>query len=85
VIWIFLLVVLMIPLMAVVLDSQLGRALARRIEGGRPGDDARISALEAEVERLVREVERLQEQSEFVERLLEERSDEALPPGEAGA
>ena len=67
--------VLLIPLAAVVLDSRLGQALARRVEGGAP-DDARLRALEVEVDRLSAEVERIQEESEFLTRLLEERTRE---------
>ncbi len=78
----FFLLVLLIPLLAVILDSQLGRALARRVEGGAP-DSARLARLEAELDRLTAEVERLQEQAEFTTRLLEERGREGrLPPGE---
>ena len=74
--------VLLIPLLSVILDSHLGRALARRVEGTAP-DTARLSRLENEVERLAAEVERLREQAEFTTRLLEERArDERLPPGE---
>lgn len=76
--------VLLIPLIAVVLDSRLGQALARRVEGGTP-DNARLRALEAEVDRLGTELERVAEQSEFLTRLLEERTkdrprNESLPP-----
>ncbi|HSJ26513.1 MAG TPA: hypothetical protein VK929_17670 [Longimicrobiales bacterium] len=82
---IVLLVALMIPLVAVVLDSQVGRALAARLEG-REGDrlsDRRIAALEQEVDRLARELQRLDEESTFLHKLLEEkRAPEALPPGE---
>lgn len=67
--------VLLIPLAAVVLDSRLGQALARRVEGGAP-DEARLRALESEVDRLGREVERIQEESQFLTRLLEERPQE---------
>lgn len=79
--------VLLIPLLAVVLDSKLGQALARRVEGG-VADDARLRALEAEVERLGAAVDRIQEQSEFLTRLLEERTEDrppsgSLPPGDA--
>jgi uncharacterized protein YlxW (UPF0749 family) len=81
-----LLVALLIPLVAVVLDSQVGRALAARLEGRQGGDslsDRRLAALESEVDRLGREVERLEEESTFLHRLLEEkRAPEALPPGE---
>lgn len=84
---VFLILVLLIPLVAVVLDSRLGRALARRIEGG-SRDDERVAALEAEVERLGSQLERLTEQTEFVSRLLEERTDApgdaSLPPGDNG-
>ena len=84
---VFLILVLLIPLTAVILDSRLGQALARRIEGG-SRDDARVTALEAEVERLGSELERLQEQTEFVSRLLEERAEgpgeTPLPPGGNG-
>jgi hypothetical protein len=79
--WLVFILVLMIPLAAVVLDSQLGRALARRVEG-ESADLKRLAALEAEVERLGRELDRLQEHAEFVDRLLEERSQPRLPPGE---
>ena len=65
--------VLLIPLVAVVLDSRLGQALARRVEGASP-DNARLRALEAEVDRLSSELERVQEHAEFVTRLLEERA-----------
>ncbi len=84
---VFLILVLLIPLTAVVLDSRLGRALARRIEGG-SRDNARVAALEAEVERLGAELARLREQTEFVARLLEERTegsgDASLPPADGG-
>ncbi len=81
---IIIILVLLIPLFAVVLDSRLGQALARRVEGGAP-DDARLRAVETEVEQLARELERLHEQSEFLTKLLEERPDQgagpSLPPG----
>jgi hypothetical protein len=84
---VFLIIVLLIPLTAVILDSRLGRALASRIEGGTP-DNARLAALEAEVDRLSNQLEQLQEQTEFVTRLLEERTGDresrALPPDQAG-
>ncbi len=81
---VFLILVLLIPLTAVILDSRLGRALARRIEGG-VEDETRIAALESEVDRLGRQLEQLQEQTEFVARLLEERTEDppgTLPPGD---
>lgn len=74
-----LVLVVLIPLLAIVLDSQVGRALASRLERrglDSPTDAAaeRIAYLESEVERLAAEVERLDEESEFVHRLLTERS-----------
>lgn len=78
---VFLILVLLIPLAAVVLDSRLGQALARRIERGSP-DDARLRALESEVERLAAAVDRVEEQTDFMTRLLDERTQS---PGERGS
>jgi hypothetical protein len=86
---IVLLVALMIPLVAVILDSQVGRALAGRLEGGRNVDtlaDRRLATLETEVDRLNRELQRLDEESAFLHDLLEKkRAPGALPPGESDA
>lgn len=82
---VIIIVALMIPLVAVVLDSQLGRAVASRLERGSGRDDGtlqeRLALLESEVERLSLELHRLEEQSEFLHQLLEERPapDRALP------
>lgn len=84
---IVLLVALMIPLVAVILDSQVGRAIAARLEGGRGSEtlsERRLAALESEVDRLNRELQRLDDESEFIHKLLEEkRAPGALPPGES--
>ncbi|CAN5849020.1 hypothetical protein BH23GEM9_BH23GEM9_04800 [soil metagenome] len=82
---IVLLVALMIPLVAVVLDSQLGRALAARLEGRSDGlSERRLAALESEIDRLSRELQRLDEESAFLHRLLEEKpAPNALPPSES--
>jgi len=86
-----LLVALMIPLTAVILDSQVGRALAKRLEGdaalrGEEPSATRLAALESEVERLSREIQRLDEESNFLHRLLEKKEPGALlPPGERDA
>ena len=85
-----LILVVLIPLLAIVLDSQVGRALASRLERrglDAPGDVTaeRIAFLESEVERLSQEVTRLDEESEFVHRLLTERKDPdggSLPAGD---
>ena len=80
--------VLLIPILSIVLDSQLGRALAARMErrslGGRDELLAdRIAFLEGEVERLSSEVRRLDDEGQFLHRLLIEGREEgaALPPG----
>ena len=86
--WFIIVLALMIPLLAVILDSQLGRALAGRIEQDRRlgGDDAmarRVSQLESEIERLNAELTRLDEETAFLHRLLEGKSAAPeLPPGE---
>ena len=84
-----LILVVLIPLLAIVLDSQVGRALASRLERRgleAPNDSSaeRLAFLEGEVERLSGEIQRLDEQGEFVQRLLTERRQEgaALPPGD---
>jgi hypothetical protein len=88
--WQFLLLlVLLIPILAIVLDSQVGRALASRLErrGLEQPDDLtleRLGYLEGEVERLSEELGRLEEESQFLHQLLEGRDEGAgaLPPGD---
>ena len=87
--WIILILALMIPLIAVVLDSHLGRALADYIL--KRGNDSldtgtankRLTALEGEVERLNAEVLRLEEETTFLHKLLESKpqTKRELPPG----
>lgn len=85
--YLFLLVALLIPLMAVILDSRLGQALAARLERDAksvgPEEAGRLAALEGDVERLSEEVRRLREQGEFLEHLVAERKTAQLGPGEA--
>lgn len=77
---------LLIPILAILLDSQVGQAMADRIsdeEGD--ADPERLEALEAEVQYLSESVERLREETEFLRSLLEgEPPPEALeePPDE---
>ncbi len=88
--WPFLLLLaLLIPILAIVLDSQVGRALASRLERrslDQPQDLLleRIGNLEGEVERLSQEILRLDEEGQFLQKLLEERPGGAgaLPPGD---
>ena len=85
-----LVLVVLIPLLAIVLDSQVGRALASRLErrgleGGSDITAERIAFLEGEVERLSTELERLDEESQFVHKLLVERNEAEgarLAPGD---
>lgn len=85
-----LILVVLIPLLAIILDSQVGRALASRLERRSldvPSDltAERIAFLEAEVERLTSEVLRLDDESQFVHKLLTERQEAggaALPSGD---
>lgn len=86
---IILFLVLLIPILAIVLDSQVGRALASRLESrslGQPDDltGQRLGYLEGEVERLSQELARLEEESQFLHQLLDERpgGKGALPPGD---
>ncbi|MDT8340277.1 MAG: hypothetical protein RQ751_02085 [Longimicrobiales bacterium] len=81
------LLILLIPILAIVLDSQLGRALAARLENrslgtGDAASHERLNLLEGEVERLGAELNRLEEESRFLHRLLTERASGA--EGEAG-
>ncbi len=83
------LLVLMIQILAIVLDTPVGRALARRLEGQGLSSGAdkvtseRLSYLEGEVERLTTEVRRLEEESQFLNNLLTDRpASQVLPPGD---
>jgi len=84
---IILLVALLIPIMGILLDSPLGRALARRIEGA-PGASPplaelakKVELLEAEVDDLTRSVQALQDENAFLQRLIEDAPQRpTLPP-----
>jgi hypothetical protein len=66
-------VVLLIPILAIVLDSQIGKALAERLSSGRVPDDVetRLESLEGEVRYLTATLEELREETEFVRSLVE--------------
>ena len=81
--------VLLIPILAIVLDSPVGRALAGRMErrglssGSDDATSERLAYLEVEVERLTTELVRLEEESQFLNKLLTERpASQVLPPGD---
>ena len=88
VIALFLLVALLIPILGIVVDSPIGRALARRLEGPvqTPPDVAalskRVELLEAEVDDLNRTVQTLQDEAAFLQKLLADPAsrDTTLPP-----
>jgi len=75
---IVLVIALMIPVTAILLDSPLGRSMARRLEG--PSDGAgnvrelerRVEALETDIADLTRSVTGMREEIQFVQRLLED-------------
>jgi len=82
-----LLVALLIPIMGIVVDSPIGRALARRLEGPQATPPAlaelakKVELLEAEVDDLMRSVQGLQDENAFLQRLLEDQSPRStLPP-----
>ena len=75
--------IVLIPVLAILIDSPLSEALARRIAAKNelPGGNARLDSLEQEVEYLTRAVESLRDETEFVRALVEGREPEAaLPP-----
>ncbi|HET7425769.1 MAG TPA: hypothetical protein VFJ50_01930 [Gemmatimonadales bacterium] len=87
VIALFLLVALLIPILGIVVDSPIGRALARRLEGPQqtPADLAdlakRVELLEAEVDDLSRNLQSVQDENAFLQRLLSDpTSRSTLPP-----
>jgi hypothetical protein len=82
-----LLVALLIPIMGIVVDSPIGRALARRLEGPQAIPPAleelakKVELLEAEVDDLTRSVQALQDENMFLQRLLEDPTHRVtLPP-----
>jgi len=81
------LAVLMIPLLSIVLDSPVGRAIGRRLEGGEAASAGlpdllkRVESLEAEVDDLQRSLTAVQEENAFLQRLFEDTSARgSLPP-----
>jgi hypothetical protein len=87
VIALFLAIALLVPTMAILVDSPIGRALARRLEGPQaapPGlaDLAKkVDLLEAEVDDLVRTVQTLQDENTFLQQLLADSPQRpTLPP-----
>ncbi len=79
---IILIVALMIPVAAILVDSPLGRSVARRLEGGTgagagPAPELRelqrkVETLETEIEDLNRTLAGMRDEMQFVQRLLED-------------
>lgn len=86
-VWAFvIIVVLLIPVLAIVIDSQIGQALADRISGRdrtpHGSLHGKVDALEADVRYLTESMESLREETVFLRSLLEGRDEErSLPPG----
>jgi hypothetical protein len=83
---VILLVALLIPIMGIIIDSPIGRALARRLEGPEQATPElavlakKVDLLEAEVDDLTRNVESLKEDNAFLTRLIEDAPARRLPP-----
>lgn len=82
-----LVVALLIPIIGIVIDSPIGRAIARRVEGpdAIPQDmqdlGKKVELLELEVDDLNRSVDQLKEENAFIQRLLEDpTARRTLPP-----
>jgi hypothetical protein len=81
--------VLMVTVLAILIDSPIARALARRVQG--PVDAApppvmelakKVQLLEAEMDDLHRDVDTLREENQFLQKLLEDGGRRSsLPPG----
>ena len=73
-----LVVALLIPILGIVIDSPIGRAIARRVEGPQAVPEdldqliKKVELLELEVDDLNRSVDRLKEENVFMQRLLED-------------
>ena len=79
--------IVLVPILAIVIDSPLSEALARRIAAKEsdPGSAARIEALEQEMVYLTQTVESLREESDFVRSLVEGPERDRLPAPESRA
>ncbi len=84
---VILVVALFIPVLAILLDSPMGRALGRRLEGPQVAEPTvrelsrKVELLESEVDDLARGMQTLRDETAFLQRLLEEGSPRrGLPP-----
>lgn len=73
-----LLLALLIPIAGIIIDSPIGKALARRLEGPQSAPPnlteltREVELLRGEVDDLQRSVQALQEENQFLQRLLED-------------
>jgi chaperonin cofactor prefoldin len=81
------LVALLIPIMGILSDSPIGRALGRRLEGPQETPPVlsdlakKVELLEAEVDDLARSVQTLQDENAFLQQLLADPAQRpTLPP-----
>ncbi len=80
-------VALMIPIVAILVDSPLGRSIARRMEGGGAGTgdlqnlQRKVELLEGEVEELHRSLGGMKDELQFMQRLIEK----PKTPGSSGS
>jgi hypothetical protein len=83
------LVALMIPLTAIVLDSPVVRAWVERIHGGSLDGPAsgdikelakKVGILESEVDTITRQLGQIQEEHQYMQRLLEDPAQRAAAP-----
>ena len=83
---VILLIALLFPIIGIIVDSPIGRALARRLEGPEQATPElavlakKVDLLEAEVDDLTRNVESLKEDNAFLTRLIEDAPARRLPP-----
>ncbi|HTT68571.1 MAG TPA: hypothetical protein VMF70_11120 [Gemmatimonadales bacterium] len=78
---------LMIPLTAIVLDSPVVRAWVERMQGGKVEDGAdlkelskKVGILETELETVNRQLAQIQEEHQYMQRLLEDPAHRAAAP-----
>jgi len=85
-----LIVALLIPIIGIVVDSPIGRAIARRMEGPQAAPPGlaelakKVELLEADVDDLTRSVQTLQDDNAFLQQLLAASSPRSIlppPPG----
>jgi hypothetical protein len=81
------LVALMIPLTAIVLDSPVVRAWVERMHGGELEGTAdvkelskKVGIIEAELETVTRQLAQIQEEHQYMQRLLEDPAQRAAAP-----